>query len=220
MYLVNGVTVQTGDVLLKESAGGISHNLISLGQKIGSMSGGNANIVHAAIYVGSVSFEGVNYRHAIAESVGSGLRIANIDPSSTYHWRVWHIKRHAELRHLAADFASNLALRDDGQGQFGAYSKGSATKSAFFSSNPSKRGRGGGQYLERLERHVPNTRIFFCSNFVTLAYSLAAEALGLGGAVQYGIDLNYEFVSPAEMEKYFSRNADWTCAGTINGGGW
>ncbi|MEK6239085.1 MAG: hypothetical protein N2C14_30585, partial [Planctomycetales bacterium] len=211
-----GVRVHYGDVLLKHSVGNVGHGLIQIGQKLGAMSGGNSSIVHAAIYVGTIG----NDSHAIAESVGSGLRIAPHNTGSHYTWDVWHTSGHQELRTLASEIASNLAQRSDNDHGFGSYSKSKATKSAFVTSNPNKTGRapGANAFLTGLEGG--HHRSYFCSNYVTLAYSTAADILGIGVNAQYRIDLNYEKVSPAEMQKYFQRNHNWRKTGTIAGGGW
>lgn len=216
MHTINGIAIKTGDVLLKQSVGTASHNIIQIGQKIGGMSGGHSNIAHAAIYVGSVP----GHSHAIAESVGGGLRFATPNPGSHYVWHVWHLSGNTELRHLAADIASNLVEKASNDAGFGSYSKGGATKSAFKSSDPNKHAVSpnlSGDMLNDFTNPNGNTKSFFCSNFVVLAYGMAAQILGL--SIQAGINLNYKYSSPAEMQKYFSRNGGaWQSPGQLVNG--
>jgi hypothetical protein len=212
MHVFGNVKVQTGDVLLKHSSGSIGHKLIQAGQKVGGMAGGHSDIAHAAIYVGSVSGQ----THAIAESVGSGLRFADPNPGSPYSWSVWHLGGNQELRYLAADLASNLVAKAGVDAGFGAYTKGGAIKSAFVSSNETKNPSSPTLADDMLNDFTsPNgtCRSFWCSNFVVLAYGMAAQILGLPSTA--GINLNYKYTSPAEMYKYFSRNQAWSLRGII-----
>ncbi|CAB3793317.1 hypothetical protein LMG28688_03697 [Paraburkholderia caffeinitolerans] len=214
MQRFGNVAVHTGDVLLKVSTGNVTHKIIQIGQKTGASSGGFSNIVHAAIYVGSVA----GHSKAIAESVGSGLRFLEPNPNSHYSWHVWHLGGNQALRHLAADLAANLVEKAQTDNGFGSYSQGGATISAYKSGNVTKNPVSGTLAEDMMNDFTsPNgtNRSFFCSNFVVLAYSMAAQMLGL--PVTSGINLNYKYTSPAEMQKYFSRNHSWLNAGVING---
>ncbi len=212
MHTFGNVNVRTGDILLKQGTGAATHKIIQLGQKLGRMSGGHSNIAHAAIYVGSVTGQS----HAIAESVGGGLRFANPNPASSYNWHVWHLQGNEELRHFAADMASNIVAKAATDNGFGSYSKKGAAKSAFLSSNLAKRpviGNVADTLLTDFTSPNGSCRSFFCSNFAVLAYAMAAHALGQPGS---GIQLNYKFTSPAEMQKYFTRSHNWVHKGTIS----
>ncbi len=204
-----------GDVLLKISDDGATHNAIALGQFLTKPLSRNAKTVHVAIYTRDHIMNDAG-SGMVAESSGSGLLEAAIGrcrpPHERATWKVYRYYGDGRIVDAAAGVASTLVQRHANDGHFGAYDYGASITSVLKpTSSPLGDGTGTGyeNYLALMEQ-----RCFFCSNFVVACYAVGCEMVGTSSF--YAIPKNMENVTPAELADYF----DLVDEGGGGGGWW
>jgi hypothetical protein len=196
------VTMKKGDILLGRATTGVNSYAIPFGQKLMGWSS-KASTIHAGIYVG----DGM-----VSQSHGVGLTTDQLN--GTDPWKVYRLKIEREIPELAAEFAKIFVIRFDGAKN---YSRFRAIKSLFKGRSAARSQEDVKNYIERLDgngslRH----RTFYCSNFVTICYSLASEMLT--NNPHFCIPIDYERVSPAEMAEFFEEDdRHWSRKGEITG---
>jgi hypothetical protein len=226
-FQYQGVAMKRGDVLLKHAKQTASvgdffvHGLIKIGQKLGrgnKTPGGSTSIAHGAIALGDVG--GVP---DIAEAVGGGLQRALFRTTGhQYRWDVWRFHGDWDLRHLAADLAAAMVERKEAVGGYGSYNFKGLPGAALTSAAPSQARDQAittdmTGYLDNLHAHNGLAReSFFCTEFVTFVYTLAAQFKGTH--YSRAIHLDYRKASPSDLDGIFkSSNGRWTLQGTIVG---
>lgn len=214
-----------GDILLEKfNYRHATHWAIMAGQAIFShnLSGGRANIVHAAIYTGVE-----NGRHLVAEAVGTGLQEVPISETyEVYRWKSFIADLPliaAEVAHTWVELAAGTAGAYGQIQGFGGYSTWMASQSLV---RRSALGRGGRNRARDLWN--ANQREFYCSMFVVAAYQAAAVTMdSRGGDDVFTGSLNYRYnrepirvdlknISPKKLQAVLKTDGRWENQGMVS----